>query len=84
LAAQVVVGNKLDDIFMVMEYMEHDLKALQESMIKPFTVSEARTDFLPFLDKMLPAHCACMRRCYLATGIIPLLMGCSSGISPNY
>lgn len=38
--AQVVVGSKLDDIFMVMEYMEHDLKALQDSMSKPFTVSE--------------------------------------------
>ncbi|KAK9902816.1 hypothetical protein WJX75_007237 [Coccomyxa subellipsoidea] len=40
--SEVVVGNKLDDIFMVMEYMEHDLKALQESMIKPFTVSEVK------------------------------------------
>lgn len=37
---QVVVGNKLDDIYMVMEYMEHDLKALQESRSKPFAVSE--------------------------------------------
>ncbi len=39
---QVVVGSKLDDIFMVMEYMEHDLKALQESRTKPFAVSEVR------------------------------------------
>ena len=38
--AQVVVGRKLDDIYMVMEYMEHDLKALQESMRQPFAVSE--------------------------------------------
>ncbi len=37
---QVVVGSKLDDIFMVMEFMEHDLKALQESRTKPFAVSE--------------------------------------------
>ena len=40
LTAQVVVGRKLDNIYMVMEYMEHDLKALQESMRQPFTVSE--------------------------------------------
>ncbi|EIE19964.1 Pkinase-domain-containing protein [Coccomyxa subellipsoidea C-169] len=40
--SEVVVGSKLDDIFMVMEYMEHDLKALQDSMSKPFTVSEVK------------------------------------------
>ena len=34
-AMQVVVGRKLDDIYMVMEYMEHDLKKLQESMKQP-------------------------------------------------
>ena len=27
---QVVVGKKLDDVFMVMEFMEHDLKGLME------------------------------------------------------
>lgn len=29
-AVQVVVGKKLDDVFMVMEFMEHDLKGLME------------------------------------------------------
>ena len=28
---QVVVGKKMDDIFMVMEFMEHDLKGLMEA-----------------------------------------------------
>lgn len=40
----MVVGRKLDDIFMVMEYVEHDLKALTETMSKPFTVSEVCHD----------------------------------------
>lgn len=26
----MVVGKKLDDVFMVMEFMEHDLKGLME------------------------------------------------------
>ncbi|KAJ6948959.1 hypothetical protein NC651_003078 [Populus alba x Populus x berolinensis] len=29
---EVVVGSSLDSIFMVMEYMEHDLRGLMESM----------------------------------------------------
>ena len=29
-SVQVVVGKKLDDVFMVMEFMEHDLKGLME------------------------------------------------------
>ena len=37
---QVVVGSRLDEIFMVMEYVEHDLKQLSESMKQPFSVAE--------------------------------------------
>ena len=40
--AQVVVGRQLDSIFMVMEYMEHDLKGLSENMRQPFTTAEVR------------------------------------------
>lgn len=40
--AQVVVGRQLDSIFMVMEYMEHDLKGLSENMRQPFTSAEVR------------------------------------------
>ena len=43
----MVVGRKLDDIYMVMEYMEHDLKKLQESMKQPFSTSEARLALCP-------------------------------------
>ncbi|KAG6740470.1 hypothetical protein POTOM_055921 [Populus tomentosa] len=34
---EVVVGSSLDSIFMVMEYMEHDLRGLIESMRQPFS-----------------------------------------------
>ena len=37
---EVVVGNSLASVYMVMEYMEHDLKALMESMKQPFSVAE--------------------------------------------
>ena len=38
----MVVGRQLDSIFMVMEYMEHDLKGLSENMRQPFTTAEVR------------------------------------------
>jgi hypothetical protein len=38
--AQVVGGKSLDSVFMVMEFMEHDLKQLMEDMPHPFTVAE--------------------------------------------
>lgn len=43
---QVVVGRNLDSIFMVMEYVEHDLKGLAEGMRQPFTTAEARAPAL--------------------------------------
>lgn len=39
---EVVVGSNLDSIFMVMEYMEHDVKSLMESMKVPFSQSETK------------------------------------------
>ncbi len=39
--AQVVVGSSLDSVFMVMEYADHDLKAVMEGrMTQPFSVAE--------------------------------------------
>lgn len=43
---EVVVGKKLDDVFMVMEFMEHDLKGLMEerdSSNPLFAMSEIKT-----------------------------------------
>ncbi|KAF3655538.1 hypothetical protein FXO38_14628, partial [Capsicum annuum] len=39
---EVVVGSSLDSIFVVMKYMEHDLKALMEIMKQPFRQSEVK------------------------------------------
>jgi cell division cycle 2-like protein len=39
---EVVVGTSVDSIFIVMEYVEHDLKGLLEDMNKNFTVSEVK------------------------------------------
>jgi len=39
---QVVMGRSADSIYMVMEFVEHDLKGLAESMRQPFTTAEAR------------------------------------------
>eukprot|EP00897_Mesotaenium_endlicherianum_P007823 jgi/Mesen1/7069/ME000369S06403 len=47
---EVVVGNNLDSIFMVMEYMEHDVKSLMESMKQPFSQSEVKCLMLQLLS----------------------------------
>eukprot|EP01125_Pyxidicula_operculata_P012913 TRINITY_DN4251_c1_g3_i5.p1 TRINITY_DN4251_c1_g3~~TRINITY_DN4251_c1_g3_i5.p1 ORF type:complete len:521 (+),score=174.19 TRINITY_DN4251_c1_g3_i5:676-2238(+) len=39
---EIVVGREIDSIFIVMEYVEHDLKSLLEDMKKPFKVSEVK------------------------------------------
>jgi cell division cycle 2-like protein len=40
---EVVVGDSLTDVFLVMEFLEHDLKTLQEDMSEPFLPSEIKT-----------------------------------------
>lgn len=52
---QVVVGKSLDSVFMVMEFMEHDLKQLMEDMPHPFSVAEVRA----CCACGLPASCMC-------------------------
>ena len=37
---EIVVGDNMDKIYIVMEYVEHDLKTLMESMKQPFLVGE--------------------------------------------
>ncbi len=44
---QVVVGKSLDSVFMVMEFMEHDLKQLMEDMPQPFSIAEVRPCIAP-------------------------------------
>ncbi|KAJ5281671.1 hypothetical protein N7478_007043 [Penicillium angulare] len=40
---EVVMGNKMDDVFLVMDFLEHDLKALLDEMREPFLPSEIKT-----------------------------------------
>ena len=40
--SEVVVGDQLDSVLMVMEFVEHDLKGLMEDMPTAFTVAEVR------------------------------------------
>ncbi|PIN26381.1 Protein kinase PITSLRE [Handroanthus impetiginosus] len=53
---EVVVGSSLDSIFMVMEYMEHDLKALMETMKQPFSQSEVKCLMLQLLGGVKYLH----------------------------
>lgn len=39
----VVGGSETRDVFIVMEFLEHDLKTLQEEMEEPFSPSEVKT-----------------------------------------
>ncbi|XP_051120854.1 cyclin-dependent kinase G-2-like [Andrographis paniculata] len=52
---EVVMGN-LDSIFMAMEYMEHDLKALIETMKQPFSQSEVKCLMLQLLGGVKYLH----------------------------
>ena len=42
---EVVVGEKgnIEDIFLVMDFLEHDLKTLMDDMEEPFLPSEVKT-----------------------------------------
>jgi cell division cycle 2-like protein len=40
---EVVMGDTLTEVFLVMEFLEHDLKTLQEDMAEPFLPSEIKT-----------------------------------------
>ncbi|TKY47747.1 Cyclin-dependent kinase G-2 [Spatholobus suberectus] len=53
---EVVVGSNLDSIFMVMEYMEHDLKGLMEAMKQPFSQSEVKCIMLQLLEGVKYLH----------------------------
>ncbi len=37
---EIVVGSNMDKIYIVMDYVEHDLKSLMETMKEPFMIGE--------------------------------------------
>ncbi|KAF2089873.1 kinase-like protein [Saccharata proteae CBS 121410] len=47
---EVVVGDTLNDVFLVMDFLEHDLKTLNEEMSEPFLPSEVKTLMLQLVD----------------------------------
>lgn len=40
---EVVMGSALDEVYIVMEFVDHDLKALEDVMPEPFLPSEVKT-----------------------------------------
>ncbi|XP_002159420.3 cyclin-dependent kinase 11B isoform X1 [Hydra vulgaris] len=53
---EIVVGNNTDKIYIVMDYVEHDLKSLMETMTQPFLVGEVKTLMLQLLRGVRHMH----------------------------
>lgn len=53
---EIVVGRKLNDVYMVMEYMEHDLRMLLKSMKNNFNQSEVKCLLKQLLEGVAAMH----------------------------
>ncbi|VDP00029.1 unnamed protein product [Soboliphyme baturini] len=53
---EIVVGSNMDKIYLVMDYVEHDLKSLMESMKQPFLVGEVKTLMKQLLNGVHHLH----------------------------
>ncbi|KAL1916510.1 uncharacterized protein VTP21DRAFT_5701 [Calcarisporiella thermophila] len=53
---EIVVGKDLTQIFIVMEFVEHDLRSLMEGMRTPFLQSEIKTLMLQLLSAVALLH----------------------------
>ncbi|KAJ5172533.1 hypothetical protein N7492_005126 [Penicillium capsulatum] len=53
---EVVMGNKLNEVFLVMDFLEHDLKALLDEMREPFLPSEIKTLLLQIVGGLEFLH----------------------------
>jgi len=40
---EIVVGSNMDKIYIVMDYIEHDLKALMETMKESFSIGQSHS-----------------------------------------
>ncbi|KAK9812599.1 hypothetical protein WJX72_000301 [[Myrmecia] bisecta] len=54
--SEVAVGHSLDSVFMAMEIMDHDLKALMDHKDTPFTVPEVKCLMLQLLSGIAYLH----------------------------
>ncbi|XP_022240679.1 cyclin-dependent kinase 11B-like [Limulus polyphemus] len=53
---EIVVGSNMDKIYIVMDYVEHDLKSLMETMKHPFLVGEVKTLMIQLLRAVTHLH----------------------------
>lgn len=53
---EIVVGSNVDKIYIVMEYVEHDLKTLMDTMKEPFLVGEVKTLMIQLLRGLHHLH----------------------------
>ena len=71
---EIVVGSNMDEIFIVMEFVEHDVKTLLETMTQPFLPAEFKTVSAvpgsprPMTAPVAPGRSACAAACRAAAG----------------
>ncbi|XP_042552393.1 LOW QUALITY PROTEIN: cyclin-dependent kinase 11B-like [Dipodomys spectabilis] len=53
---EIVVGSHMDQIYIVMNYVEHDLKSLMQTMQQPFLPGEVKTLMLQLLQGVNHLH----------------------------
>ncbi|PAA64459.1 hypothetical protein BOX15_Mlig023243g1, partial [Macrostomum lignano] len=53
---EIVVGSNMDKIYIVMDYVAHDLKSLMEIMTKPFKIEEVKCLMLQLLRAVAHLH----------------------------
>ncbi|XP_076815483.1 uncharacterized protein LOC143461600 isoform X2 [Clavelina lepadiformis] len=53
---EIVVGSNVDKIYIVMDYVEHDLKSLMETMKQPFLIGEVKTLLIQLLRGVHHLH----------------------------
>ncbi|KAL5013904.1 hypothetical protein ScPMuIL_008174 [Solemya velum] len=53
---EIVVGSSMDKIYIVMDYVEHDLKSLMDTMKNPFLVGEVKTLLIQLLKGVAHLH----------------------------
>lgn len=53
---EIVVGSNMDRIYIVMDYVEHDLKSLMKTMPRPFLIGEVKTLLMQLLCAVAHLH----------------------------
>ncbi|KAF7724430.1 hypothetical protein EC973_001094 [Apophysomyces ossiformis] len=53
---EIVMGTNLDQVFIVMDFIEHDLKSLMSDMRNPFLQSEVKTLMIQLLSAVALMH----------------------------